>query len=370
MDKDYLIATLSHLLDIPSPTGYTDQIVRHCGKELDELGVDYELTRRGAIRAVLRGKARQPARALIAHVDTLGAQVRALKPNGRVELVPIGHWSSRFAEGGRVTLFTRTGAFRGTVLPLKASGHTFGEEINEQPTSWDHVELRVDVDAENDSALAELGVAIGDYVAFDSRQEFTDSGFINARHLDDKAGVAALFATLKALKDSDAALPVDCYFLFSIAEEVGVGASSVLHGDIASMVTVDNGTTAPGQNSAEKGVTVAMADSTGPFDYHITNKLIDLCTAREIPFQRDIFRHYRCDSASAVEAGNDIRTALVTFGVDASHGYERIHLDALESLGRLLVAYLTSDVSIKRDRKELDSLLGFTSQPVELSEDA
>ena len=31
---------------------------------------------------------------------------------------------------------------------------------------------------------------------------------------------------------------------------------------------------APGQNSRERGVTIAMADSTGPFDYHLTHKLL------------------------------------------------------------------------------------------------
>jgi peptidase M42 family hydrolase len=369
IDTDYLLTTLRALLEIPSPTGYTDQIVRHCGKELARLGVDYELTRRGAIRAVVQGQARQPARALISHVDTLGAQVRALKANGRAALVPIGHWSSRFAEGARVTLFTRHGAYRGTMLPLKASGHAFGAEIDEQPTSWDNLELRIDIDAPDAAALEEHGIAVGDYVALDTRPEFTENGYLNARHLDDKAGVATMFAALKALQESQHKLAVDCHFLFSIAEEVGVGASSVLHGDVASMITVDNGTTAPGQNSAEKGVTIAMADSTGPFDYHLTHKLIDLCVAEGIPFQRDIFRYYRCDSASAVEAGNDIRTALATFGVDASHGYERIHSNALESLARLLVAYASSEVAIKRDRKELDSLRGFTRQPTEMAED-
>ena len=370
IDTDYLLATLESLLAVPSPTGYTDQVVRHCSERLDQLGVDYELTRRGAIRAVVRGKARQPARSLISHVDTLGAQVRALKPNGRLDLVPIGHWSSRFAEGARVTLFTRTGAYRGTILPLKASGHTFNTEIDEQPTSWRHVELRVDLEAHDEKHLAEHGIAIGDFVAVDPQPEFTNNGFINSRHLDDKAGVATMFAALKALKDGASALPVDCYFLFSIAEEVGQGASSVLHGDIASMVTIDNGTTAPGQNSAETGVTIAMADSTGPFDYHLTNKLIDLCSSSGIPFQRDIFRYYRCDSASAVEAGNDVRTALLTFGIDASHGYERIHVGALEALSQLIVVYVTSPVQISRDRKELDSLRGFTRQPTKLAEDA
>jgi len=370
IDLEYLQQTLAGLLEIPSPTGYTDEIVRHCGECLDGLGLEYELTRRGAIQAVVRGRARQPARALISHVDTLGAQVRALKDNGRCQLVRIGHWSSRFAEGARSTLFTRSGAYRGTILPLKASGHTFDKEIDEQETSWDHVELRVDVDANSAADLADHGIAIGDFVAIDTQAEFGNNGYINSRHLDDKAGVASMLAALKAIKDNSFTLPVDVYFLFSIAEEVGQGASSVLHGDIASMVTVDNGTTAPGQNSAETGVTIAMADSTGPFDYHLTNKLIDLCVEKDIPFQRDIFRYYRCDSASAIEAGNDIRTGLITFGIDASHGYERIHTHALESLARLIVAYAASPVRISRDRKELDSLAGFTHQPTELADDA
>ncbi len=370
IDNEYLTDLLQTLLEIPSPTGYTDQVVRRCCAELEQLGVDYELTRRGAIRAVLRGRQRQPARAMIAHVDTLGAQVRSLKANGRAALVPIGHWSSRFAEGARVSLLTRSGAFRGTILPLKASGHTFGKAIDTQETSWDHVELRIDVDASGPEDLAALDIAIGDYVAIDPRAELRDNGYINARHLDDKAGVASMFAAIRALKESDAELPVDLYFLFSISEEVGVGASAVLHGDIASMVAIDNGTTAPGQNSAEKGVTIGMADSVGPFDYHLTYKLIDLCVEHGIPFQRDIFRYYRCDSASAIEAGNDIRTALITFGVDASHGHERIHVDALESVARLVSAYATSPVRIQRDRAELGSLEGFTRQPTEPSDDA
>ena len=145
-----------------------------------------------------------------------------------------------------------------------------------------------------------------------------------------------------AVVDAGAALPVDCHLLFTISEEVGSGASSILHQDVAEMVTIDNGTTAPGQNSSEYGVTIAMADSTGPFDMALTHSLIALCQAQNIPHQRDVFRYYRCDSASAIEAGNDIRTALVCFGIDASHGYERIHANALESLVRLLVLYLQS----------------------------
>lgn len=130
------------------------------------------------------------------------------------------------------------------------------------------------------------------------------------------------------------------------------------------MVAVDNGTSAPGQNSSEFGVTVAMADQTGPFDYHLTRKLVSLCRDEDIRFQKDVFRYYRSDSASAVEAGHDVRTALVTFGVDASHGWERIHMHALRSLAELLTAYAVSALEIERDLKQSGDLAGFTRQPL------
>ena len=76
IDTCYLRDQLDELLSIPSPTGYTDTIVRAVCAELDRLGVDYEITRRGAIRAVRRGGLRRPARAIVGHVDTLGAQVK------------------------------------------------------------------------------------------------------------------------------------------------------------------------------------------------------------------------------------------------------------------------------------------------------
>ncbi|MGQ9370095.1 osmoprotectant NAGGN system M42 family peptidase [Azospirillum sp. A39] len=343
IDKDYLVATLRDLLAIPSPTGYTDEAVRYVCGRLESLRIPFEMTRRGAIRANLSGRQYSPDRAVVAHVDTLGAQVKALKDNGRLAVVPIGHWSSRFAEGARCTVFTDTGRYRGTILPLKASGHTYGDEVDEQPTNWQNVELRVDALATGRGDLESLGINVGDIVAVDPQPEFLDTGFIVSRHLDDKAGAATVLAAVKAVVDAGVSLPVDCHILFTISEEVGSGASNVLHQDVAEMVTVDNGTPAPGQNSRETGVTISMADSTGPFDHALTHSLLRLCREHDIDHQRDVFRHYRCDSAAAIEAGNDIRTALVCFGVDASHGYERTHIGALESLARLLTAYMQSD---------------------------
>jgi len=370
IDIGFLTQRLQSLLKIPSPTGYTDEIVRHVCKELEALDVFYEITRRGAVRARIPGKKRKPARAFVSHLDTLGAQVKSLKDNGRLELVPIGHWSARFAEGARTTLFSENGAYTGTILPLKASGHTYNEEIDTLPVGWDHVELRVDAYSKSADDLKRLGIDVGDFVAVDPAPEFLENGFIVSRHLDNKAGVAVMLAAIKALVETDIEPTVDVYWLFTIAEETGHGAQSILTPEIASLVAIDNGTTAPGQNSDEFGVTIAMGDQTGPFDYHLTRKMAQLCRDNDIKFQKDIFRYYRSDAATAIEAGADVRTALITFGVDASHGYERIHMHALRSLAELATGYALSPVEIQRDAREFGSLKGFTRQPTEDADQA
>mgnify|MGYP001302816089 CR=1 FL=1 len=143
---------------------------------------------------------------------------------------------------------------------------------------------------------------------------------------------------------------------------VTAGASAALHGEIAEMLSLDISIAAPGQNTSEHAATICMQDMSGPFDYHLTHKLIALAREHGIAHRRDIFRYYRSDSAAAVEAGNDIRTALVGFGADASHAQERTHRDALEALTKLVIAYMTSEPVARRDCRSLGSLDGFTEQ--------
>lgn len=359
IDSEYLIDVLQRLLLIHSPAGYTDPIVREVCKDLEELGIDYEITRRGAVRANLPGQHASPDRAIVAHVDTLGAMVCRLKENGRLAIVPVGTWSARFAEGARVSVFTDTAIYRGTILPLKASGHAYNDAIDTQPSTWDNLEIRIDEPCFRREHLEERFFRVGDFVGVDAQPEFVPNGYINARHLDDKAGVACLLAMAKAIRDHKLPLAVDCHLLFTISEEVGSGASAVLHGDVAEMVTVDNGVIAPGQNSTDQGVTMAMADSSGPFDFHLTHHLLRLCRESHIHHARDIFRYYRSDSASALEAGNDIRTALVTFGLDATHGWERTHVNSLVAVSQLLVHYAQTELIYSPEKTFFSSVESF-----------
>jgi peptidase M42 family hydrolase len=368
IDLDYLRATLLELLAIPSPAGLTDEIVHYTGGQLDRIGVPYELTRRGTIRGTLKRtlperRKSSPACAIVAHLDTLGAMVRAVKPTGRLSLMPIGTWSSRWAEGGRVTLFTDHGRYRGTVLPLMASGHVYNEQIDSQPVTWEQLELRVDEPVESPADVAELGVQVGDFVAFDANPELLGNGYIVSRFLDNKAGVAALLAALKAVVDSGVDVPMDCHPVFTLTEEVGSGARAVIDEDVSEVIGVDIGPVAPGQGAREWGVTVPLMDSAGPHDYHLTRRLLRMCAEHEIPSHRDVFPFYHSDAGAAVSAGADVRTALLCFGTDATHGYERTHVASLVHLAELLALYIQGGPTLPQDRdRRSGSVQSFSHQ--------
>jgi putative aminopeptidase FrvX len=238
-----------------------------------------------------------------------------------------------------VTVFTRESAYRGQVLPVLASGHAFDQRIDELPVDWRQVEVRVNVHCEDRSALEALGIRTGDFVAFDADPELSDDGYICARHLDNKAGASALLAALKRIRELERPPAIDFLAMFTISEEVGTGASASLSRDVVEFVAIDVGPVAPGQNARETGVTLCAQDTSGPFDVHMLRRLRALCRAHGIEHRIDLFRYYYSDVNSAVKAGNDVRDALVAFGTDATHGYERTHLSSLESVARLLVAY-------------------------------
>lgn len=348
IDREWMLDVLLKLLRTPSPSGRTDRVMQLIGDELNDMGVGFELTRRGSLVAGLAGGSPSVDRALVVHADTIGCMVQALKDNGRLAIIPIGTFSARFAEGARVTVFAEDPdrTFSGTVLPLKASGHAFGDDVDTQGVGWDHVEVRIDERCHTAADLADLGFAVGNFVALDAVPEVTATGFVVSRHLDGKAGVAAALAAVKALIDHEVALPHRTNLLVTIAEEVGHGASHGLDEDVAEMISVDNAVCAPGQHSIEHGVTIPMADMSGPFDYHLTRRLCRICDEHDIDYARDTFRWYRSDVAAAIEAGAGTRAALIAFGLDASHGWERTEVRSIMAVAELLTHWLRTPLAL------------------------
>ncbi|MEZ5572524.1 MAG: osmoprotectant NAGGN system M42 family peptidase [Halioglobus sp.] len=351
-DRDYLQATLLELLAIPSPSGFTDEVVRYISKQLEDMGVSYDLTRRGMLRARLPGTgaaAGEPARAIVNHVDSIGAMVRRIKSDGRLLVAPIGYWSSRFAEGTRVTLFAENAVYTGTLLPTVTWGVHRDCGVEEVPADWDHIELRLDQPVLSEEATRELGIEVGDFIACDSRPEVLDSGYIVGRNLDNKAGVAAVLATIRAVVGQQLQLPSDIYILFTVTETVGSGAGSAMLPEVSELVTVDFASVPASEALSFDSLTIAYGDASGPYDYHLTAHLQQLANDNNIPCQRRVLAASHNDAAAALAAGHDVRTAVVAYAGDATHSVERTHFSSLQNMVQLLLGYLCSQPTFAHD---------------------
>ncbi|MGE5071900.1 MAG: M42 family metallopeptidase [Anaerolineae bacterium] len=344
IDTRCLVDFLVRLLNTPSPTGYSEQAIELVEQELKAYpSLQMWRTRKGALVARWDVPGSTRPRALTAHVDTLGAMVKEIKPNGRLSVSRIGGLLLNAVETEGCWVFTsRGGKLRGSLLVDAASGHVYGAKASETARNEEHMEVRLDARTTSAKETRSLDVAPGDFIAFDPRVEVTND-FIRSRHLDDKACVATIVAAIKALTDAGQSPKETVYFHISNYEEVGHGASAGIPDDVHELLTVDMAAVGQGQESDEFHVTLCLKDSGGPYHHGLSNKLRELAERHAIPYKTDIYPNYGSDGEAFWRAGGDVAVALIGPGVDASHNYERTHLEALTATTNWILAYLLSE---------------------------
>jgi putative aminopeptidase FrvX len=343
IDTQYLKDQLAHLLEIPSPTGFTEQAIQFILGSLVNLGLKPIPTRKGGLTVELKGESETHPRAITSHVDTLGAMVKEIKSNGRLRLTKIGGFAWNTVEGEGCHIFTREmKVINGSLLLALASGHIYGEKVGKIEREDSNMEIRIDEPTNSAEETRALGIEAGDFIAFDPRTVVLENGFIRSRHLDDKAGVACVLTAIKTMIDTNQPPAQRTTFHFSNYEEVGHGAASGFPPDLTELVAVDMAVVGEGQNSDEFHVTICAKDNRGPYHYTLTKHLQDIADAAEIPYKVDIYPFYGSDAEAFWRAGGDVHAALIGPGVDASHNYERTHMDALVATTQLIFAYLTS----------------------------
>ncbi|HIW07011.1 MAG TPA: M42 family metallopeptidase [Candidatus Ignatzschineria merdigallinarum] len=334
-----LLQRLESLVNIPSPSGFTAQALNYIAAELTALNLPVQRTHKGAIITKIAGNDDSRSRLLTAHIDTLGAMVKSISADGRLKLTKIGGFNWNAVEGEYCQIHTRTGkTFTGTILMHETSVHVY-RDAGDLPRDDAHMEIRLDEKSQSKAETESLGIHVGDFVSFNPRFEYTDSGFIKSRHLDDKASVALLFSLIEVIQASSQTLPHSLYFYFSNNEEIGYGGNASIPADVVEYLAVDMGAIGDGQTTDEYSVSICAKDSSGPYHYEFTNHLIQLAQKNEIPHQIDIYPFYGSDASAAIRAGFDIRHALIGPGIESSHALERTHLDSMKASLDLLVAY-------------------------------
>lgn len=339
--KQYLLNQLEQLIAIPSPSGYFHEIEEYLCAEIERMGFHADHLNKGGLVYCLGGDG-EPVM-LMAHADTLGAQVKEIKPDGRLRIVRVGGLNANNAENNNVIVHTKSnGDYNGTIMLENASTHV-NDNYNVSRSFETNVEVVLDKLVETKADTQALGIRNGDFISLEPRFCLSTDGYIKSRFLDDKIGVAILLAFSRFIAENTPKLKRKIYVCFSVYEEVLHGGGAGIPEDAVELLGVDMGCVGTGLEGSETRVSIVARDNYGPYNNDIVSELTRLSIANGIDFAVDCYSGYISDVVVALIAGHDIRHGLIGPGVYASHSYERTNWKAVEGTLRLLCAYLSGE---------------------------
>ncbi|MBQ8293024.1 MAG: M42 family metallopeptidase [Bacilli bacterium] len=328
---------LENIFNIDSPTGFTKNVIDYLDTEIKNLGYSTERNKKGNLIVSVKGESDYTL-GLSAHVDTLGLMVRSVMSNGHLRFTMLGGLLLPTLDGEYCKVYTRDGkVYTGTILSTSPSVHVF-KDSRSKTRDEDNMYIRLDENVKSKKDTLDLGINNGDIVAVEPKFIFTESGFVKTRFLDDKASVFILVTYLQRLKEQGKVPACNLKIMFTTYEEVGHGASQVPYLD--ELLAVDMGCIGTDLSCTEDQVSICAKDASGPYDYEMTSKLIELAKKENINYAVDIYPFYSSDATAALRGGADIKAALIGPGIHASHGMERTHVEGIINTIKLIESYV------------------------------
>lgn len=330
---------LMKLVNIPSPSGFTHIASAYLMDVLSGYGFAPYTTHKGNVVCCIGGQGHPLV--VAAHVDTLGAMVRSIKPNGRLRYTQIGGYPDNNLENETCVVHTRDGrTYTGTFYLTTPASHVY-KNIPAVTRGDTTLEVVLDENVSSKDEVRALGIEVGDFISLDPRAVHTPSGYIKSRHLDDKASASVLLALAKMAASSDLTLSRKIYLVFTVHEEVGHGCCAGLPEDVEDILSVDMGCVGDDLTCDETMVSICAKDSRGPYNYEMTGRLIELAKDNNLKYAVDVYPMYASDADASLFSGHNFRHALIGPGVFASHGYERTHVSGLDNTLKLLAAFVS-----------------------------
>lgn len=212
---------LQELCSIHAVSGREDAIIRYLRRYLPDYLDDIVVDNIGNVTGVLRGRD-EPERLLMlqAHVDELGLIVRNITDDGFLLIERVGGVPGKSLLGQRVEILTDGGALVTGYVGTKSHHITTPSEKFVVPQIHN---MFIDVGVDNRDAVAELGIQVGDPIAYYPNFNIFGDGLICSKALDNRVGVFVLLEVMKRLVED---LPKwSVAFVFSVLEEFSVRGS-------------------------------------------------------------------------------------------------------------------------------------------------
>jgi len=341
--RDTLLRDLEAMVLCHGPSGNEKEIDRWLKERWQKLGLDFEQDPAGnLVIQIPAAEPKAPTVAITAHKDEIGMIVKRIEANGRVQLRRLGGSFPWVYGEGVVDLLgdqeTVSGilSFGSRHVSHESPQHCFQ---NDQPLKWEDAWVETKRSAES---LLRAGVRPGTRCVVGRHRKrpfLLGAHHIASYALDNRASLAILTQLAEQLRT-----PRFNVLLAATAnEEVGaIGAQYLTFNrqpDI--LIALEICPTSP-EYPIDREDTPALLsqDGYGVYDDTLNLELAEAAERAGTGVQHVVLSGFGSDGSIAMKNGHVPRAACLAFPTDNTHGYEIVHLDALERCIRLLLSYL------------------------------
>ncbi|TAD75006.1 MAG: M28 family peptidase [Oscillatoriales cyanobacterium] len=343
---EQLFETIRDLVMCHSPSGAEQEVDRWLIDRAQTMGLDWSQDEAGNLIFCIPGHDRQAKPiAITAHKDEIGAIVKGIETDGRVQLRKLGgSFPWVYGEGAIDLLGDRM-----TVTGILSFGsrHVSHESPQKnlqetQPLTWERAWVETGQSIGN---LAAAGIRPGTRAVISKhRKEPIRLGpsKIASYTLDNKASVAILLDLAGRLQESEPPAQ-DVYLVASAKEEVGaLGAMFFTQQHrLAALIALEIAPIAPEYPIAMGPTPVLLAqDAYGIYDDDLNRSLQAAADRLNLDVQFAAISGFGSDGSIAMKFGHVPRAACLAFPTQNTHGYEIAHLGAIARCTDILAEFL------------------------------
>ncbi len=343
-DYDRLFQAIEELVLHHSPSGDEAEINQLLLGRFAALGVEVWQDRADNIIAKIPGRDAARSIAITAHKDEIGAIVKTVSDNGRVEVRKLGGSFPWVYGEGVVDLLGDNETISGILsFGSRHVSHESPQKMQQEdtPVKWEDAWIETKCTG---AELAAAGIRPGTRMVIGKHRKrpVQLKDYVASYTLDNKASVAILLALAESLKQP----VVDIYLVASAKEEVGaIGAlyfSQQQHLD--ALIALEICPLAP-EYPIEPGIApvILSQDGYGIYDEALNRQLRQVAQKLDMPVQLATLSGFGSDASIAMKFGHVPRAACLAFPTQNTHGYEIAHLGAIANCIQLLRSFCETE---------------------------
>ncbi|MBD0314483.1 MAG: M42 family peptidase, partial [Microcoleus sp. T3-bin5] len=329
-DYDNLFKIIEELVMHHSPSGVEAEINQFLMQRFATLGVQVWCDRADNIIAKIPGKNPERAIAITAHKDEIGAIVKTVGDEGRVEVRRLGGSYPWIYGEGVVDLLGDTQTISGILsFGSRHVSHESPQKVQQEdtPVKWENAWIETKCSAEE---LEAAGIRPGTRMVIGKHRKHPVrlKNHIASYTLDNKASVAILLALAERVKQP----AVDVYLVASAKEEVGaIGALFFSQNQqLDAMIALEICPLSKEYPIKDGESPVILSqDAYGIYDEMLNGQLRHCAKQLDMPVQLATISGFGSDASIAMKFGHVGRAACLAFPTQNTHGYEIAHLGAI-----------------------------------------